>query len=81
MNKKLEKEFEYYIENQDKLVEKYEGKFLVIKNCKIIGIYDSELEAVNQTSKDHAVGTFLIQKCLPWTESYTQVFHSRVISK
>lgn len=80
MSKELEKEFEYYLQNQDKLVEKYNGKYVVIKNCNVIGAYVSELEAVNQTSKDHDVGTFLVQKCEPGTESYTQVFHSRVYS-
>lgn len=78
MNKNLEKEFKYYLENQDKLVKKHKGKIIVIKNCKIIGVYDSELEAINQTTKTHKLGTFLVQKCEPGKESYTQVYHSRV---
>ncbi len=78
MSEKLEKEFKYYLENQDKLVEKHKGKFIVIKNCKIIGVYDSELEAINQTTKKHKLGTFLVQKCEPGKESYTQAYHSRV---
>jgi len=78
MSKPLEKEFKYYLENQDKLVEKYNGKVLVIKNCNVIGVYDTELEAVNETSKKEELGTFLVQKCEPGTDSYTQIFHSRV---
>ena len=78
MSKPLEKEFKYYIDHQDELVKKYNGKFLVIKNCKIIGIYDTELEAITKTSEKKELGTFLVQKCEPGTESYSQTYHSRV---
>ena len=74
----LEKEFEYYLEHQDELVKQYNGKFIVIKDCNVIGDFDSELEAVEKTSKIHELGTFLIQKCSPGAESYTQTYHSRV---
>jgi len=75
----LKKDFEYYIEHQEELVRQYNGKFIVIKNRKIIGVYDSELEAVKNTSKKFEIGTFLVQKCAPGKESYTQTYHSRVI--
>jgi len=74
----LEKEFEYYIGHQDELVEKYKGKFVVIKDCRVIGAYDSQIEAVQESIKTHPMGTFLVQKCEPGKESYTQTFHSRV---
>jgi hypothetical protein len=74
----LEKEFNYYLEHQEELVKKYNGKFLVIKDCNVIGAYDSELEAVEKTAKEHELGTFLVQKCEPGSESYTQTYHSRV---
>lgn len=74
----LEKEFNYYLEHQEELVKKYNGKFLVIKDCNVIGAYDSELEAVEKTTKEHELGTFLVQKCEPGSESYTQTYHSRV---
>jgi len=78
MSKPLEKEFKYYIENQNKLVKKYNNKYVVIKNKKVIGVYDSEAEAVQETSKNEPLGTFLVQKCTPGKESYTQTYHSRV---
>ena len=43
-----------------------------------IGAYDDEAEAVRKTAEQHEIGTFLVQKCEPGTESYTQVFHSLV---
>lgn len=79
MTSPLEEEFQYYIEHQDELVEKYGGKVIVIKNREVIGEYDSDLEAINETTKQHELGTFLVQKCEPGSDSYTQTFHSRVV--
>ena len=78
MNKPLEKEFQYYIDNQDKIVEEYNGRYVAIKNGEVIGDFSNELEAIEETSKTHTLGTFLVQRCEPGTESYTQTFHSRV---
>lgn len=76
---KLEKEFNYYLEHQDELIREYNGKFVVIKDDAVIGEYESELEAVEETSKRHELGTFLVQKCVPGSESYTHTYHSRVM--
>ena len=77
-SKKLEKEFNYYIEHQKELVEKYNGKFVVIKADKVLGAYETLLEALIEAKKEHKEGTFLIQLCSPGNEAYTQSFHSRV---
>lgn len=74
----LEKEFKYYIDNQKELVDKFNNEFIVIKDEKVIGHYKSHSEAYVNTIKSHALGTFLIQHCLPGKESYTQTFHSQV---
>lgn len=77
----LTKEFNYFIEHQDELVKEYPGKVVVIRDCKVSGVYDSEIEAINETKKVYAVGTFLVQTCKPGKESYTQTYHSRVVVK
>jgi len=74
----LEKEFKYYKDHQSELIEKYNGKFIVIQGEQIVGIYDTELEAYSTAKKEFEVGTFLIQRCSPGKDSYTQSFHSRV---
>lgn len=79
MTKPLEKEFKYYLDNQDELVKKYNGKVIVIKNQKVIGIYDSEITAIQETSKNESLGTFLVQKCTLDNENYKQTYHSRVL--
>jgi hypothetical protein len=74
----LQKELEYFKSHQEELVQKYLGKFLVIKNQKVQGVYDTEMDAYTDAKKNFELGTFLIQHCLPGEESYTQTFHSRV---
>lgn len=74
----LKDEFEFYLKNQAELVKQYSGKFLVIKNQEIIGVYDSEIEAYTATVKTQEAGTFLIQECQPGNENYTQTFRTRV---
>lgn len=67
----LLKEFEYYIQNQDEFVEQYDGKVIVLKNNKIIGIYQTEIEALTETQEEHEIGSFLIQRVSPGIEAYT----------
>jgi len=75
----LDKEFQYYIDNQIELVEKYKGKYIVIKDLSVIGVYNTEIEAYSETVKKHELGTFLIQECQPGDENYTQTFRTRAI--
>ncbi len=78
MNNPLEKEFEFFLDHKDDLVKKYDGRYVVIKDAKVIGDYAEEVDAIRETKKHHELGTFLVQKCEPGSESYTQTFHSRV---
>lgn len=80
-NNNLEKEFRYFLDHQKELVQQYGGKFIVIKNQEVIGVYNTEAEAFTETQKQHELGTFLIQECKSGTEVYTQTFHSRVFLK
>lgn len=75
----LEKEFQYYLDNQETLVKLYSGKYIVIVGEKVVGAYDSKQEAYDKSSEEMALGTFLIQHCLPGKSSHTQTYHSRVI--
>ena len=74
----LQKQLEYFKFHQNELVEKYRGKFLVIKDQGVQGVYDTEIEAYTDAKNKFGLGNFLIQQCLPGQESYTQTFHSRV---
>ena len=78
-NSPLQKEFQYYLDHQDEMVEQYDGKFVVIKDEAVLGAYDAELRAVTETQKSHRIGTFLVQLVSRGTSAYTQTFHSRVV--
>ena len=78
MNNPLEKDFKFYIEHQDEMVEKYNGKVIVIKDGIVLGAFDNELAAVTETRKSHDLGTFLVQRVSPGSADISQTFHSRV---
>ena len=75
----LEKEFQFYLDNQEKILKDYSGKFIVIIGTEIKGAYNSELEAFTESKKQFEPGTFLIQKCTTGQDDYTETFHSRVV--
>jgi hypothetical protein len=78
MSNNLQKELEYFKAHQEELVKQYEGKFVIIKDQKVEGVYDTEIEAYTEAQKKFELGTFMIQQCVAGKESYTQSFHSRV---
>ena len=71
-------EFNYYLAHQSELVERFDGKFVVIKNEVVLGSYDTLGDAYFETIKTETPGTFLIQEVSQGIEKYTQTFHSRV---
>ncbi len=74
----LEEDFNYYLEHREELLDKYYGRYIVIKNSQVIGDFDSEQEAFETASNNHEVGTFLIQHCVPGEASTNATFYSRV---
>lgn len=80
MDDKLDEQFKFYLENQDSFVEQYDGKVIVLKDEKVLGVYDNELDAVNESRRAHELGTFLVQRVSAGDEAYTVTFHSRVTS-
>ncbi|MBK7381255.1 MAG: hypothetical protein IPJ03_20120 [Ignavibacteriales bacterium] len=79
INKKLEKEFNYYLDHQEELIKQYAGKYLVIKDQKVFGAFDTEIIAYQEALKELELGTFLIQLCTIGSDNYSQSFNSRVV--
>ena len=75
----LKENFLYYLDNQNELVEKYNGRYLVIKDKKVVGDYNSDDEAYFDATSKYEEGSFIIQLCTPGNGAYTQNFNSRVI--
>lgn len=67
----FESELTFFIANQQDLVEKYNGKALVIRKDELVGVYDTVLEAYLEAHKKFELGTFMIQPCAPGPEAYT----------
>jgi hypothetical protein len=79
----LKKEFEYYLKNQDDLVKKHYGRYIILKDETVYGDFSSEVEAIlyGKNQLGFEMGTFLVQHCMPGKENYTHFFHSRVLVK
>lgn len=58
----LEKEIETYKKNKEELISKHLGKFVLIKENKIIGIFESQKDAINEGIKKYGNNEFLVKK-------------------
>jgi hypothetical protein len=67
----LEKEWEFYENNRDELVEKYCGKYVVISENKVVSVYDDENTAYFETVKNLPLGSFMIHQVLEEEMVYT----------
>jgi hypothetical protein len=56
----LDREMDYYNANRQKFRKLYENKHIVIVGKKVIGVYDSHVEAYAEIRKTCEVGTFII---------------------
>ena len=71
VKQKLHAWFEWYLVNQDSLVEKYNGKFLVIKDFEVVGVYDDRSSAYFDALEKYGLGNFMTQLCTPGEDAYT----------
>jgi hypothetical protein len=65
-------DFHWYLDNQNDLVERYNGKTLVIRNRTVIGGYADEKEALRQALKHFRMGEFIVQLCTLGPDAYTE---------
>jgi hypothetical protein len=78
MENTLDRELEFFKQNQESLVEEHHDQVLVIKDQELVGVYDNKLEAYQSASENFEPGSFLIQEAVSGEEAYTQTFHSRI---
>lgn len=69
----LRDDLNFFIANQDKLVERYGGRTLVIKDGQVVGDYDDALSAYLAAKASFPPGSFSIQRCEPGSDAYTVV--------
>jgi hypothetical protein len=74
----LEREYAFYQEHKENLKRDYLNKYIVIKDAKVLGAYDSKEMALSETIKTEEMGSFLVQKVSQDDEQLVQRFYSRV---
>ena len=72
--------FQYYIDNQNRLVQEYNGKYLVITAQGVGAAFDTEPQAYYAGKASYGLGNFIVQLCMPGEEAYSQHFYSPVIA-
>jgi 3-phosphoglycerate kinase len=72
----LKMNLEWYIANQKDLAEKYNGKVLLIVDQKLVKVFDDMAKAYIEASNSYPAGTFTLQPCSPYPESYTLMLYS-----
>jgi hypothetical protein len=72
-------ELSFFKAHQEELVDKYEGRVLVIRGEKVVGIHDDALAAYLSATKEFEPGSFMIQPCSPGPSAYTVTIASSVI--
>jgi hypothetical protein len=58
----IKKNFEYFTNNQNEIVENHLNEYVVIKNQKICGYYETEEKAFDSMIGEE-LETFIVQKC------------------
>ena len=74
--KERNNDFEFFVANYDCFFQKYGHKFLAIRNKQVLGVYDDELSAINETSKTYPIGSFVVQECNGDESGYTNYISS-----
>jgi glutathione peroxidase-family protein len=77
----LERNFEFYRDNQEKLFEQYPGRFLLIHDCAVVGSFENQIDAFETGKRDYAEGAFLVIRCTKGDSEYTvRNYHSAFFS-
>lgn len=74
--KDRKEDFNYFIKHYYELYNKYGHKFIAIKNSKILGVFDTEIEAITEISNKYPLGTFIVQECNGKESGYTNYISS-----
>ena len=72
----LQKEFAYYIEHHDELVEKYNGKVIVLRGTEVLAEFSALSDAYWWAVQEDLLGKVMIQKVEPGEDNYTLTVHT-----
>ena len=69
-------EFNYFKAHFDELINKYEGKYQIIKDTEVKADFGSSTEAYTWAIQNYKAGTFMLQLCAKGEDSRKIRFHS-----
>lgn len=69
MGELLDRQHKFYLINQQELLEKYRGQFIVIHNEQVAESFGSERDAYIYCVKHFQIGTFLIREVISASQS------------
>jgi len=79
MEGKMDKDFDFFLQNMEELYKEHGHIFVAVKNRNILGTYDTFNNALETTLKTEQVGTFLIQECFENREKLVHHFQGNVM--
>ena len=68
---KLRKNYQYYLDNYDELVKQYDGKVLVLTDCRVADVCEDEIQAYEEGAIKYGLGNFIFQRCSSQQKTYT----------
>ena len=77
-NEKQLANYQYYLNNYDNLVKLYDGKVLLLVDCKVADVCDNEEQAYDEGSLKYGLGNFIFQRCSSQQKTYKTIIHSVV---
>lgn len=66
----MSEDFAWFKEHYAEFQDKYGRAFIVIKDKKVLGVYETYAEGVRNTARSEELGTFIVQECNPQYEAY-----------
>lgn len=69
MGELLDRQHKFYVRNEQEILEKYRGQFVVIHDEQVVQSFGSERDAYIFCVKHFQIGTFLIREVVPITHS------------
>ncbi len=69
-------DFQFFLNHYNELFQKYGHKFIVIRNQKILGVYEDVASAIDATVQTYPLGTFIVQECNGDESGYTNYLSS-----
>lgn len=74
----LARQLQFYRKNREEFAQTHHNEFVLIHSEKVVGYYNSDLDAYAAAKERFAPGTFAICPCIFPSEEKTRIFRTRV---